>query len=133
MSTSAEQQAIRAAQDFLQAFNDQDHAALAATLNYPHVRLASGRFVTIASARDFVHLSETVVKESLESERWHHSVLRSIAVVHSGLDKVHMALTVDRCREDGSTYITFDTLWIATLQEGHWGIQFRSSYLRPLG
>ena len=41
-----------------------------------------------------------------------------------------MSLTIHRCHEDGSVYNTFDTLWIATCDDGHWGIQFRSSYLR---
>ena len=57
-------------------------------------------------------------------------VLTAISVVHEGPDKVHLSLNYDRCREDGSVYNSFDTLWVATLQDGHWGIQFRSSYLR---
>ena len=32
-------------------------------------------------------------------------------------------------RADGSIYHRFKSLWIATEQDGHWGIQFRSSYL----
>ena len=56
--------------------------------------------------------------------------MASVQVVHSGEDKVHVAIRNDRCRADGTVYNQFDTLWIATLQDGHWGIQFRSSYLR---
>ena len=57
-------------------------------------------------------------------------MLTSISVVHASNDKVHMSLAIDRCHEDGTVYNQFDTLWIATLQDEHWGIQFRSSYLR---
>ena len=67
MSEASDNAAIAVARQFIVMFNDQNHDALAATLNYPHVRLANDRF---------------------------------------------------------------DTLWIATLDDGHWGIQFRSSFLR---
>jgi hypothetical protein len=40
-----------------------------------------------------------------------------------------MALSIDRCHADDSVYNQFETLWIATEVDGHWGIQFRSSYL----
>lgn len=121
--------ALQTAQDFIDRFNAQDHVGLAATLNYPHTRLANGRFVTIADRTEFAALSERN-RTRLDSEGWHHTVLTSILVVHAGVDKVHMSLAIDRCHEDGSVYNQFDTLWIATLQDDHWGIQFRSSYLR---
>lgn len=40
-----------------------------------------------------------------------------------------MTLKFARRRADGSVYSPFETLWIATLQDGRWGIAFRSSYL----
>ncbi len=101
---------------------------MADTLNYPHVRFANGRFVTIDSGEDFAARSERGAP-ILNEEGWHHTVLRSIEVVHGGEDKVHLALEIDRCHEDDTVYNQFDTLWIATCQDGHWGIQFRSSYL----
>lgn len=125
MSTDA---AIDTAYAFIDAFNDQDHPRLAGTLNYPHIRLANGRFVTIATAAEFEARSRKG-GELLEAEGWHHSVLDEVAVVHSGPDKVHLALSIDRCHEDDEPYNHFETLWIATLQKRHWGIQFRSSYL----
>lgn len=123
------ERASAAARGFLDAFNAQDMEALAGTLNYPHLRLANGRFQTIESHAEFVKRGDFVV-QALEKEGWHHTVMTSLEVVHEGADKVHLALTYDRCHADGRVYNTFDTLWIATLQDGHWGIQFRSSYLR---
>ena len=118
-----------AARAFLDAFNAQDFEALAASLNYPHVRLANGRFETIESHGAFVERAPFIARQ-LEKEGWHHTAMTSLEVVHEGEDKVHLALTYDRCHADGSVYNTFDTLWIATFQDAHWGIQFRSSYLR---
>ena len=120
--------ASNAARDFIDAFNAQDHEALAATLNYPHIRLANGRFVTIETAKAFVSRSAKGAA-LLEAEGWDHTVLLNVDVVHDGPEKVHLALSIDRCHANGEVYNHFETLWIATLDDGHWGIQFRSSYL----
>lgn len=129
MSSTFETDAMDAARAFIAMFNAQDHHGLAATLNYPHVRLANDRFVTVADADEFARRS-AANEPNLAAEGWHHTVLHAIEVIHGAPTKVHMALTIHRCREDGSVYNTFDTLWIATCDDGHWGIQFRSSYLR---
>lgn len=118
--------AVRA---FIDAFNAQDHQALAASLNYPHVRLANGRFMEVASAAEYASLSGNL-EPRLRAEGWDHTVIRTMSVVHSGENKEHIALTIDRCDATGRVYNSFDTLWIATLVDGHWGIQFRSSFLR---
>jgi hypothetical protein len=120
--------AIDVARAFIDAFNAQDHDALANTLNFPHVRLANGRFVTIEDSTSFVARSRKNAP-LLEAEGWDHTALKDVQVVHAGRDKVHMALAIDRCHADGSVYNHFETLWIATCEDGHWGIQFRSSYL----
>ncbi|MFT7652594.1 MAG: hypothetical protein ACI9ON_001762 [Limisphaerales bacterium] len=117
------------ASQFIRAFNDLDHGALARTLNFPHTRLAQGRFVTIETASEFVKLSQKSEK-TLLAEGWHHTALRTIEPVHAGSNKVHLAMTIDRCQSDGTVYNAFDTFWIATLVDDHWGIQFRSSFLR---
>lgn len=119
---------IAAAQAFIDAFNAQDHRRLAAALNYPHLRLANGRFARVESAADFASRSERGAGQ-LAAEGWHHSTINRIDVVHAGAKKVHLAMTIARHRADGSVYNTFETLWIATLVDDRWGIQFRSSYL----
>ena len=113
---------------FIDAFNQQDHPALAASLNYPHIRLARGQFRTVESASEFAATSEKL-ETHLRAEGWAYTVVRELDVLHAAPDKVHMTLTIDRCSVDNSVYNTFNTLWIATLQDEHWGIQFRSSYL----
>lgn len=121
--------AMAVAEAFIDAFNAQDHERLAATMNYPHIRLADDRYVIFETPEDFLVASQHH-EPYLQKEGWHHTELRSINAVHTGERKVHLALVIDRCHEDGTVYNQFDTLWIATLDDGHWGIQFRSSYLR---
>ena len=114
--------AIAAARAFIDAFNAQDHERLAQTLNYPHVRLARG-FARIESAGEFAERSRGG-EPRLAEEGWHHSAIDRVDVVQASAEKAHLAMTVSRCRADGTVYNTFETLWIATLQDGHWGIQF---------
>ena len=123
------EQAKEAVKYFIDTFNAQDHEAHAKALNYPHIRLANGRFSRIESADQFA-AGSAKNEERLRAEGWHHTVVRSLEVVHASADKVHVAITNDRCTEDGTVYNSFETFWIATLVEGHWGIQFRSSYLK---
>ena len=128
MSDSAEA-AIACIERFIEAFNALDHEALAGTLNFPHMRLANGKFAQIEDSAAYIELSRKGEPHLLD-QGWHHTEVESIEVVQDGEDKVHVAMRILRCVEDGTPYLTFDTLWIATLVNDHWGIQFRSSYLR---
>ena len=123
----ADDDGIAAAREFIDAFNAQDHERLAAALNYPHIRLVRS-FTRIESAAEFVERSRSG-EPHLRAEGWHHSVLAAVEAVQVGDDKVHLLMRIDRCRESGDVYSSFDTFWIATRRDGHWGIQFRSSYL----
>jgi len=127
MSDVAEQAKL-AVCAFQDAFNAQDHERLAAALNYPHVRLWSGVFTTIATPEEFAEISRRG-QSQLEAEGWHHTDTASMDVVQMGPDKAHVALINHRCHADGSVYHKFDTFWIITNQDGHWGVKFRSSFL----
>ena len=124
------QDGIAAAQEFIDAFNAQDHERLAASLNYPHIRLTDA-FVRIESAAEFAAGSRRG-SARLQQEGWHHSDIGAIEAVQVGTDKVHLMMQVSRCHETGEVYTVFDTFWVATRQNGHWGIQFRSSFLEAV-
>ena len=128
-NSDAEAKGIATAQAWQDAFNAQDHERQAEQTNFPHVRLANGRFATTESSEVFIE-NGRANKPKLLAEGWHHTVSKSMDVVQSGDDKVHIAIYNQRCREDGTAYKSFDTFWIVTLQDGHWGVKFRSSYLR---
>ena len=119
---------IMAVHEFIEAFNLQDHKRLAGSLNYPHARLANGKIVMVDSAEQFESLSEKG-ESRLQTEGWHHTEVSSLEVIHSTSDKEHISLRVARCDQQGVAYNSFNTLWVATLIGGHWGIQFRSSFL----
>lgn len=128
-NSDAEAKGLAIAKAFHDAFNAKDYESLAETLNYPHVRLANARFFTFESSEQFIEYCQNGITR-LADEGWHHTVASDRHVIQSSDTKVHIAIHNDRCRENGSVYLRFDTFWIATLQDGHWGIKFRSSFLR---
>jgi hypothetical protein len=62
--------AMHAMDEFLLAFNQRDATGWAASLNYPHVRFASGTVTVWNSAKDF---SDTDAFEKLSKSGWNHS------------------------------------------------------------
>lgn len=111
-------------EDFFAAFNARNGEGTRAALNYPHVRIASGRVAIAHGASEFAIPFDALAA----AEGWHHSTLDRAEVVHEGPDKVHFDVRFSRYREDGTRYATHTALWIVTRQGGRWGLQARSSY-----
>lgn len=115
------------------AFNARDSAAMVAEMNFPHVRLtAANRFMEWATAEEFA-ASQDALTTNLTAEGWHHTVNVAIDAIQVGPDKVHFALRESRRNEHDTEYEGFDTFWIFTQNDGHWGLQFRSSFLSTPG
>ena len=109
---------------FMVALNRWDEAALNAALNFPHVRLASGR-VTTWDAPGSYRIADFLGRAG---DGWHESRWDERTVIHAGPDKVHLAVQFSRWRADGSLLGRYRSLWIVTLVDGKWGVQARSSF-----
>ena len=120
-------EAIRAAQGvldaFMKAFNARDIPAWEDTFNFPSVRLASQGLVIINKG----DLGEARFTTGALAE-WDHSAWDRREVIHAGADKVHIDTRFTRYRKDGSIIGGFDSIYIVTLQDGHWGVKIRSSF-----
>jgi hypothetical protein len=120
-------EAIRAAQGvldaFMTAFNGRDIPAFEETFNFPSVRLASQGLVII-KAGDMK--AERFTTGALAD--WDHSGWDRREVIHAGPDKVHIDTHFTRYRKDGSVLGGFDSIYVVTRQDGHWGIKIRSSF-----
>ena len=121
----AEAEGRKAMDAFMTAFNSKDPQAWAATLNYPHVRFASGAVRVWASAEEFARQNQGYPRRLAP---WDHSAWESMNVIQSGKDKVHFAVTFVRYDASGKLMGKFPSLYIVTLENGHWGVQGRSSY-----
>ena len=124
MNEDALAAAMKAMDDYIDGLNRGDEAAVNAACNFPHVRLAGGKVVVWPNHGDY-KLGDFVARAG---DGWHHSKWDGRTPIHVGRDKVHLKVKFSRWREDGSLLSVFETIYIVTLQEGHWGIQARSSF-----
>jgi hypothetical protein len=124
-NAESEKQALEVIDAFMAAFNARDPAAFAATLNYPHVRVASGAVTVVNSPEE--HARTYGARRDLIEPDWHHSALDSVKVIHSFDDKVHVALQFTRYDKEDRPIQTYQAIYVVTRVDGHWGIQARSS------
>lgn len=110
--------------DFMAAFNARDLAAWEATFNFPSVRLASSQLVIID--KPGWHPPDTFTRGALKE--WHHSAWERRDVLHAGPDKVHFETRFVRYRADGTVIGHFDSIYVVTKENGHWGVKIRSSF-----
>jgi hypothetical protein len=108
---------------FMAAFNARDIAAWEETFNFPSVRLASN---TLAIIQRGDHKPELFGQGALSE--WRHSAWERRAVIHAGKDKVHIDTRFTRYRADGSVIAGFDSIYVVTCEDGHWGVKARSSF-----
>lgn len=123
---SADQSSVAAMKlldDFMTAFNARDVEAFDATFNFPSVRLASGRLITL-NAGD--HKPEMFGKGALTE--WDHSAWEHREIIHAGEDKVHIDTRFTRYRKDGSVIGGFNSVYVVTKEGDHWGVKIRSSF-----
>ena len=98
---------------FMKAFNARDSAGFEATFNFPSIRLASNRLVTLEKG---FHRPENFDVGAFEG--WDHSEWERREIIHAGADKVHIDTRFTRYRADGSIIGGFDSIYIVTLQDG---------------
>lgn len=110
--------------DYIDALNRSDEAAANAACNFPHVRLASGK-VTVWQKRGDYKLADFKARAG---DGWARSQWDERTPIHVGAEKVHLKVEFSRWRADGSLIGRYQTIYIVTRQEGHWGIQARSSF-----
>lgn len=116
--------AMQALDEFMLTFNSRDMDAWAATLNYPHVRFASGTVTVWESAEEF---AQGATFERLPRTGWDHSHWLSREVALASPGKVHVNTVFQRFNSDNEPIGTYQSLYIVTLVDGHWGTQARSS------
>ena len=119
--------AIATTDAFLQTFNEGDARGHAATLAYPHVRLASGRVRIWESLDEAVPAMEQGIA-ALRASGWDHSVWDHRNVIHAGDAKVHLDVQFTRFRGDDSVIGVFPAVYVIVDQDGRWLIQCRSSF-----
>ena len=123
----AEKQALRACDALYETINAHDPEGHVRSLNFPHVRLASGHVTVWKNVDELRATYLPAVAQPLEPG-WHHSTMDRKDVIHSSPDKVHVAVQYTRWTEDNRPIATYQALWVVTCIDDHWGVQVRSSF-----
>lgn len=116
--------AMRVLDEFMLTFNRRDMQAWAGTLNYPHVRFASGAVKIWPDQQTF---EATPPFSALAQTGWDHSHWIKREIVMAAADKVHIATTFERFNSANESIGRFESLYIVTRVDERWGIQSRSS------
>ena len=116
--------AMAALDEFMITFNARNSQLWARSLNYPHVRFASGTVTVWETAEEF---ARTDSFNRLAVIGWDHSHWLSRNVVLVSPAKVHIATKFQRFNEKNESIGTYESLYIVTKVDGHWGTQARSS------
>ena len=120
--------AFEIADEFLRTFNALDAAGHAATLAYPHVRLASGTvriWQDIDEATEAMTTNMALIRDRLG---WDHSEWDHKRLIHAGAGKVHLDVQFTRYRPDGSGIGVYPAVYVVVQTDDGWRIQARSSY-----
>ena len=124
MSEDAAVEAARSVMDaHLVALNARDREALAATLHFPHYRLASGRMQVWETSERY--LDDFFARAG---DGWDHSRWDSIEVIAASPGKVHLDVRFTRFKADGEPLGQFRSLWVIAEQDGRWAAALRSSF-----
>ena len=128
--TAADDPAVAAAMasldEYMAAFNARDPKAWAATLQYPHVRIAGGDVRVWQTEEEYAAYMD--FDAFAERIGWDHSTWDSREAIQYTADKVHMAVQFTRYNANNEPIATYESLYILTYKDGRWGTQARSSF-----
>ena len=116
--------AMQVLDSFMTSFNARNMEEWSETLNYPHVRFA-GSEVTLWNTKE--EYSSIDIFERLSSTGWHHSAWLSRKVILASENKVHISTIFQRYDQNNNPLKQYQSLYIVTNKDGHWGVQARSS------
>jgi hypothetical protein len=122
----SEAAALKSLEEYMRAFNARDAAAWAATLNYPHVRIASGEVKVWRTAEEYIAGFD--FGRFADAIGWERSAWDSIEFIQSSEDKVHAAVQFSRYNAENERIATYRSFYVLTNHNGHWGTQARSSF-----
>lgn len=112
---------------FMDTFNASDPAGHAATLAYPHVRLAGGTVRVWQNIEEAVEAMSRAMP-ALREAGWDHSRWDHRRVIQAGEAKVHLDVQFTRYRADGSVIGVYPAVYVVVDTGNGWRIQARSSF-----
>jgi len=114
---------------WLDSFNRRDFTGMLDEMHFPHLRISGKNELQIWENREEHELHLRGTSNRLVDENWKKTISENVTALQSGPNKVHLSMKQYRVNTMNQNYNIFDTLWIFILENGSWGVKFRSSYL----
>ena len=122
-----EEEGVKAAIGYMNAFNERNPDGCNAHINFPHARVGAEANLVV-NEKPEVMTPQNFFENFSRRFEWNHSCWDYRKVIQSKENKVHLQVQFSRYRADGSKIGTYPSLWIMTKQDNHWGIKMRSSF-----
>tara|TARA_B100001057_G_scaffold336832_1_gene337644 strand:- start:4463 stop:4846 length:384 start_codon:yes stop_codon:yes gene_type:complete len=123
MKLSAEKEAIKTVDTYIQGLNDKDPEKLANSLHFPHIRsMKDGTFFEWHSPKEYLE----AFKARLETSGWDHTKLIYISTEKLSASKVHVSIEFGRYTKSGVLINNYKSLYVVIYDRGYWGIKFGS-------
>jgi hypothetical protein len=129
VSNESEEEAIKTAIAYMDAFNEADVTTTDSFINFPYASVGEDG-VLVVNEKAGTLWSPHYFADLRKRYGWSHSCWDSRTVIQSSGSKVHLMVTFSRYRADGSKIGTFTAIWVMTRQNNHWGIKMRSTFSR---
>ena len=113
--------ALRAVTAFFDAWNSHNHDGLAASIHYPHVRVADRQVEIARTAAAFL-----AGPELGRQRTWYQTRLDASKVVQVTATGANVIVSFSRLGRDGKVLSTDEGVFLAVAREGTWKIQARS-------
>lgn len=107
---------------FFTAWDTHDAPAVAATLHYPHVRVADGQVEIWKSAAAYLDGPEPGRQRT-----WYRTRIDGTAVVQTSVNGSNVTVSFTRLGRDGHELSKDEGVYLAVLRDGAWKIQARST------
>ena len=123
----AAETSVAALHAHMDALNTTETAAVAASQHYPFQHLwPDGQWWSIPSAEEMAPLDLS----GLLGSEWRRSVIEDTTLIMAGELAHSYRVIFSRRRADDSVMGRFEAIWVATLKDGAWRVQFRHGAIR---
>ena len=125
LQTVSAQEPLESARQALEAFlvdwNRADNSAITEHLSFPHITHVPGRLVIANSAEEF-----NQDFDALRRQGWRRSSFDKFLALPESANKVNFLVDFRRYDADDEVMSAAKVFYVVTLQDGEWGMQYRS-------
>lgn len=113
--------AFAVVQEYFAALNSGNAEGVMAVFNYPHVRMRANGSVTYYADKSADHFGN--FRKRTNADGWHESIIDNLQAILTAPTMAHVVCKFRRLRADGSVIGAYQSLYIVTQIDGHWGLQ----------